>query len=492
MNEILQLSALEIASKIKNKDVKPSEVLEVHIERIESVNSRVNAVVENFYDQARETSLQYDQILMTKSAAELPVLFGVPFTIKEMLAVNEAKRTAGSVHRRNHVMNFDSSVVIRMKNAGAIPMGTTNVPELGFWFECANPVYGVTNNPFDLSRTSGGSSGGEAAIIASAGSPFGLGSDIGGSIRMPAAFCGVSGHKPSNRLVPITGHFPYFNEQLSKIKDPLYPLTSVGPIAKKASDLRLLLQLMMGPDQIDPETKQLTNSEFGTLSAREFDFSKLKVLVCSRPLFHLAAETDNEVAVGVEQTAKYFSELGATVEQFEPRLMTRAFDLWTAAVRKTKDSSFSEMLSPEEPLSFAKEFFNLATGKARYTFPSLVTSYLERFASEGESQDQLLFELEKLKAVMNEKLRGPVILLMPTHPRVAMKHGSPVFRPFDFIYTAIFNALGLPATTVPIGLNLLGLPLSVQIVSAWGQDGLCLSAAESIEAAFGGWTSPNL
>ena len=253
MNELLTLSGVDLAKRIATKQVSPSEVLEVHIARIEKVNPQLNAMVEDDFARARKTAREQTETLMSGTGpTNLPVFFGVPFTVKEMLSYKGMKRTGGSIHHRDSVMDWDATIVERMRHAGAIPMGTTNVPELGFWFETFNPVYGRTNNPYDVTRTCGGSSGGEGSLIGAGASPFGLGSDIGGSIRIPAFFCGVFGHKPSRYWLPLTGHFPYGREEFGDLllKDK-YPFTSIGPLSRRAADLNPLLQLMVGADAHD-------------------------------------------------------------------------------------------------------------------------------------------------------------------------------------------------------------------------------------------------
>src|SRR5690606_35651543 len=157
-------------------------------------------------------------------------------------------------------------------------LATTNVPELGFWYETENVIYGRTNNPHDVRRTCGGSSGGEAASVSSRGSAFAIGSDIGGSIRTPAFFCGIFGHKPSLRMLPLTGHFPFNNDEFALLQEPQYPYTTLGPLAYKAQDLHDLLILMKGPDGIDPQTRPDVK-----LKPLISDISKIKVYHLENP-----------------------------------------------------------------------------------------------------------------------------------------------------------------------------------------------------------------
>lgn len=485
MNELLKISATEIAAKVAKKEVSPSEVLDVHISRIEEVNPKLNAMVEPDFDRARKLAKEQTEQL-AKDNSSLPPLFGVPFTVKEMFSYSGMKRTGGSIHHKNDVMTWDATVVARMKNAGAIPLGTTNVPELGFWFESFNPVYGRTNNPYNLGRTCGGSSGGEGALLGAGATPLGLGSDIGGSIRMPAAFCGVFGHKPSRYLLPLTGHFPYAIEEFKFLTGGKYPYTSMGPMSRKARDLYTMTQILMGSDGVDLETLQAP-----PLEERTEEWAGRKVLICPSPRFHSARATDDEMAQVVRNCGKLFAELGAEVEELDPSFFVHATRLWFTSLKSSKNKSLYENLKgPEEGLSFGKEILKIALGKGDYTLPNLLVSLGELIKADKDDFAQELLELKRMGQALQEKLGPEGILLLPPHPRVAPKHRAPLWSPFDFIYAGIFVTLGLPATVAPMGLNSEGLPLSVQIVAPYLKDHLTLSCAELLENTFGGWQPP--
>ncbi|HWU42092.1 MAG TPA: amidase, partial [Bdellovibrio sp.] len=384
MNELHTLSASQIAQKISRKEVSPTEALEVHIARIEQVNPSLNAMVEDDFVRARKLAAEQTEQL-TKNNSSLPPLFGVPFTVKEMFAYAGMKRTGGSVHHKNDVMEWDATVLTRLKKAGAIPMGTTNVPELGFWFETYNNIYGLTKNPYDLERTCGGSSGGEAALIGAGASPFGIGSDIGGSIRMPASFCGVFGHKASQHLLPFTGHFPFTKEEIKNILvGEKYPYTTLGPISRRAEDLRVLMNVMMGPDGWD----QTTRSDFKLLDSPR-DWSQVKVVICPDPVFHSARAVDFELVQVVRNCGKLFEELGAQVIELDHRFFVHATKLWMAALKKTKSKNFYEILMGSRPDfsvgSVGKEFFKLLVGRSDYIFPNLVVALSEML--EGSPKD---------------------------------------------------------------------------------------------------------
>ncbi|MEN0057368.1 MAG: amidase [Bdellovibrio sp.] len=483
MHELLKMSALEIAAKVAKKEISPSEVLEVHINRIEKVNPLLNAMVEDDFARARQLAAEQTGRL-SRDSSNLPVFFGVPFTVKEMFAYAGMKRTGGSIHHKNDISAQDATVVARMKQAGAIPLGTTNVPELGFWFETFNPVYGRTNNPYDLSRTCGGSSGGEGALIGAGASPLGLGSDIGGSIRMPAFFCGIFGHKPTRYLLPLTGHFPYSWEEFQALPENKYPYTSSGPMTRRAEDLYPMLKVLMGADGLDPKTLSQP-----VLKEKTREWKGCKVLICPSPVFHRTSRVSEEMAQSVKNCGKLFSELGAEVEEFPSRFFVRGLELWMAALKVTKNKHLYEILmGPQEHLSIGKEMLKIFLGQGDYTFPNLVVSLSEIFDDHKKDYAGEIQDLQKMAADLNQALGEEGILITPPFPTVAPQHRAPLWSPFDFIYTGFFTALGNPATVVPMGLSEDGLPLGVQVVARPMNDALTISCAEFLESTFGGWT----
>lgn len=485
LKSILNLGAFEIADLIRKQEISPYESIQVHIDQAELVNPYINAITEKLYDEALIKAQKQTQQFMQRDQ-QLPLLFGVPFTIKEMMAHKGSRRTGGSYHQKDSTVDFDGSIVQRIKNAGAIPIATTNVPELGFWFECYNPVYGMTKNPYDYSRTPGGSSGGEAAIIGAGASPFGLGSDIGGSIRMPSSFCGIYGHKPTNKIIPITGHFPFSVEEIRNLKGAQYPYTTHGPMARRAKDLYTLTKLMIGPDGIDSETR----SDF-VLKEKPRDFSKIKIYYISSPEIFMASQADDEIKNTHQQVINYFKDLGCELYDLKADIFSKAALYWSHALKQTKNKTFEEALSNEQGLSIVKELISLAFGRPKYTLPSLGTSVVDRITRLFKTDSQkILQEVDRKINEINNLLGDNAVLIMPTFPTTAPKHYHAIFKPFDFLYTAIFNALQLPATSAHVRLSQSGMPIGVQIVAAQFNDHLTIAAAEEIEKGFGGWSAP--
>lgn len=509
-----------IARAIAAGQVTCVEVVTHFVNEQKKWNPKINAVVEERWHDALAEAESKDLWRKENPQATLPPLFGIPITIKEMISVQGYRNTLGSIHRRNLVQPKDATVVSRLRQAGAIILGTTNVPELGFWFECENPVYGRTNNPFDLTRTAGGSSGGEGAIVAAGGSALGIGSDVGGSIRMPAGFCGLFGHNPSGRIIPITGHFPATFEDMPAMKDPRYPLTVIGPLARSADDIWAVMNLLIGPDEWDPEVKK----DF-KLQNPITDWSDATVWLLPSPRMQGVGTTEPAMSEAVEIAGTYFESLGAHVRKMKPDALKEAALLWSTAVNEVEGRTFEEALFNKKPynitletirtlaldvlhpkqlgtLQMATGLLNDWLGKPQFTFPSLMTVVAERLmnkstakekvpSQENESSPEssteelrLRAELKDLRMKMNVLLTGKNILILPVHPRPAPLHRSTWLRPFDFAMTGIFNALKLPVTTAPITWTN-DLPHSVQVVSAWGQDHVTISAAQTLEQAFG-------
>lgn len=487
MDEILRLGALELAAKIREKKYTPLEVTEAYIQRTKKMNPKINALVEdNFEGALADAKTKTDALKKDPSLAEKQKLYGVPFTVKEMIAIEGFLRTAGNIHHRERRADFTAPIVQRTLDEGAILLGTSNVPELGFWFETSNAVYGTTSNPYNYKKTAGGSTGGEGALIASSCSVFGLGSDVGGSVRIPAFFCGVFGHKPTNKTIPFTGHFPHTPESLSRMPTENYPLTTMGIMTRKASDLDFLMRLYSYPDQWD---KEVTKKDW--LKSPRTSLKGLRVFICPNPNIFLTRRVDGELQEAVTQTGRYLEQLGATLIDFDENFFSKSLKIWGSALTGEKNKTFEGKLSSSTGVNLTKEFINIIQGQARHTFPALATVLLERaMAKLSIEQKGVSNELEDMKRKFNDLLGDDGILIIPPHSRVAPDHRQVVMTPFDFVYAGIFNALQVPAVSIPTGLNKNGLPLGIQVVATPFNDHLTLGLAQVLEKAFGGWVPP--
>jgi amidase len=232
-----------MARLVRERAISSAELIEAHVEQIYKVNPAINAVVELLADVARVEAAAADAKLARGEACG--PLHGVPVSIKDSIDVRGTKCTAGTLGRKNAApAERDATLVARLRSAGAIPIAKTNLPDLLFAFESDNLIYGRTNNPYDLTRTAGGSSGGESALIAACGSPLGLGSDAAGSVRVPAGFCGIASIKPTSGRLPRTGHVPPAGGWIEA-------LWQIGPMARYTEDLVLAMQLLAGEDGVD-------------------------------------------------------------------------------------------------------------------------------------------------------------------------------------------------------------------------------------------------
>ncbi|MEA2433155.1 MAG: fatty acid amide hydrolase 2 [Actinomycetota bacterium] len=450
-------------------------MVRAHIDHIKTVNPTLNAVVEDRFDDALKEADAADERIAA-GEHDLPPLLGVPCTIKEFFAVPGMKQTSGLVSHKNHVATEEATTVTRLRSAGAIPMGTTNVSELGMWMESSNKVYGRTNNAYDSSRIAGGSSGGEGAIVGAGGSPFGLGSDIGGSIRMPAFFNGVFGHKPTGGMVPGTGQVP-----LSE-NDALRYLCT-GPIARRAEDLMPLLRILAGPDGIDSGSR-----EFELGDPDSVDLSSVTVLDVRGNGFLRVSSALKE---SQGRVADALAAKGAVVRRLRIDALKRSLEIWSALMQTAADTTFSELLGDGSKIPAGRELLKWGVGKSDHTFPAIALALLEKGVDLMPNRTARFVKMgHELRDELAETIGPNGVLLYPPYTMVAPRHNVPLFPPINWIYTAIFNVAELPVTQVPLGLTEKGLPLGIQVAAAPGNDHLTIAVAQVLEETFGGWVPP--
>lgn len=473
------LSATRLAALIRDRRVTSRDVLEAHIRAIERVNPTINAVVADRFVAAREEAEVADEAVRGGDA--LGPLHGVPCTIKESFGLTGMPWSGGLVSRRDVRATEDATAVKRVRAAGAIPMGVTNVSELCMWMESTNRVYGRTRNPYDPSRIVGGSSGGEGAIIGAGASPFGLGSDVGGSIRMPAFFNGVFGHKPSGGLVPNSGQYPTADSAQA-----LRYLTS-GPLCRRAEDLPLLMSLLAGPDGIDEGCEPL-----GLRDVREVRVGELRVLdVPDDGVTPVHASLRRAQRLAAEHLA---NEGADVVERRFPELK-RALEIWSVLLGDATVMSFAERLGEGRRIAVYRELLRWAFGRSPHTLPALglavaedVTHVIERVSPRRLDEARALGV--ELRGALDQALGEDGVMLYPSYAEPAPRHVAPLLPPTRWVYTAIINVMELPATQVPLGLDARGLPLGVQVVARRGRDDRTLALARELERGFGGWIAP--
>ena len=476
-NAHLLQSATQMAAALRRGETRSVDLVEAHIKRIEAVNPRLNAVVADRFEAARAEASAADARLASEPHESLPPLHGLPCTIKECFAFVGMPNTSGLVSRVGYAPARDATAVARLRTAGAIPLGVTNVSELCMWMESDNRVYGRTNNPYDPRCIVGGSSGGEGAIIGAGGSPFGLGSDIGGSIRMPAFFNGIFGHKPTGGLVPGTGQYPFSENDARRF-------LTTGPLCRRAEDLLPLLRILAGPDGEDTGCLPWTLGD-----PTDVDLSRLRVI-----------DVPDNGAVRIHRSLRRaqirardeLAGRGARVETRHIRGFERSFALWSAMLAEQSETSYRSLLGAGEPIDYLRELPRSLTGASPYTLPSLGLALLEQITERTPGNTRRTAEAGRaLRRELEDLLGDDGVLLYPPYPAPAPRHRKPLLPPFHWVYTAILNVMELPVTQVPMGLDGRGLPLGVQVAARHGRDHVTIAIAQALERRFGGWRYPD-
>lgn len=441
MNDILALSGVAQAALIRDRKISPEELFQLHLERIAEVNLRINAVVE----------------MMPLSTPQPGPFCGVPFSIKDSIEVQGTVCSAGTLGYRNAPRSTrDATLVARLRAAGAVPVARTNLPDLLFAFESDNLIFGRTNNPYDPSRTSGGSSGGEAALIASCGSPFGLGSDAAGSVRLPAHYCGIASLKPTSGRLSRTGHVPPAGGWVET-------LWQIGPMARHVEDLQALMPILLGPDGEDRTVIPMPYSDEPVKNLRIAYFTD-----------NGFAEPDSETQTVVEEAAR---ALGAV--ESRPPGVERSYELEMKFLGADGGDGLREFLT--------------SIGSDR-THPLLDgwLEKLEQHRTDVKGFGSYFALIDHFRASMHAYLSINDVILSPVSTSPAVPHGTSVDEKVfkGFSYTMTHNLTGWPAAVVRCGTSSTGLPIGVQIAAAPWREDIVLSVARRLEEIFGGWRPP--
>ncbi|XP_022916749.1 fatty-acid amide hydrolase 2-like [Onthophagus taurus] len=482
-NLILLDSATTLAYKIRTRKVTSLEVVESFIARTKEINPTLNCFVDDRFEAARNEAKEVDEIIksgrMTEEvlAKEKP-FFGVPFTTKDCIAVKGLLHTSGLYKRKNIRATEDADVISRLRNAGAIPIGLTNVSELCMWWESNNTVHGRTNNPYDTNHIVGGSSGGEGCEQAAAGSAFGIGSDIGGSIRMPSFFNGIFGHKPSKFIVSNKGQYPIPNSKEQN------SFLGIGPMCRRAEDLLPLLKIIVS----SPLNELKLDEDVNIKNIRFFYQEDDTGGVMTSPVNLEIKELFKRIVLHLDKTHKI------KAQKVEMREFAKSSAIWLGNMT-SPGPNFQEQLSNLNgkinlPLEFTKWFLQISN----HTIIALFTALAEKFSPSFQSEKHLYWvnQRDEFRRKLVDLLGDDGVLLYPTHPTPAPFHNEPLTKAFNFSYTGIINVLGFPATHCPMGLNSDGLPIGLQVIANDKNDRLCLAVARYLEKAFGGWVPPEI
>ncbi|MDT4921736.1 MAG: fatty acid amide hydrolase 2 [Pseudonocardiales bacterium] len=469
--QLTHLSATELAARIRDGRTTSTEVVEAHIAVLNRIGHLHALAVERF-DLAREEAKAADARI-ADGETDLPPLHGVPMTVKEMFGVEGMPNTGGYPHRRKFRPSADAPIVARMREAGAIILGLGNTCGFLIWMESNNPLYGRASCAYDADRTAGGSSGGDSAIVGSGGAPIALGSDLGGSIRMPAFFNGVFGHLPSPGLVPLTGHFPMPDGELRRRLSP-------GPLTRRSEDLLPVLRIIAGPDGEDPYVEDLPLGD-----AADVSIGGMSVVVATH------ASTVPLRAVlrdAIDRAADGLAERGAHVRRAPFKEMRWALAQFGATVATEIDllNSWQKVTASTRPGARADRAPLAVRGPAALL--KVVESAPVRTVRTRAAR-RLVDSAQRAQDTLGETI-GDGVLLYPPFPRLVPKHRHTLGQPWLATNTAIFNLYGLPTTQVPLGLGNKGLPLGVQVVAGAGRDHVSIAVAAELENLFGGWVDP--
>ena len=463
MTDLLGLSGTAQARLIRGGEVSALELVEAHLERIENVNPSLNAAVEVLEESARQAACDVDR--KRAQGVVLHPLAGVPFSIKDSIEVQGTVCTAGTLGLRDAPPSQqDATVVARLRAAGAIPIARTNLPDLLFAFESDNLIRGRTNNPYDLSRTAGGSSGGEAALIAAGGSPFGLGSDAAGSVRLPAHFCGIASIKPTSGRFPRTGHVPGAGGWIET-------LWQIGPMARRVEDLCLLMPLLARPDGLDHTVIGMPCGDPATVRIGD-----LRVAFFTD---NGIAPVDPETAAVVQRAACAIANEVKLVEERRPPGIEESYDLEMRWIGPDGGDGLRAFLT--------------SVGSTRiHSLLEGWLSKLEPYRTTLAGFSEYWAALDRFRARMLAFFQDYDAILSPVCAHAALPHGASVdedtFRGFS--YTMTYNVTGWPAAVVRCGETAKGLPIGVQIAAHPWREDVALRLADRLEDLCDGWQPP--
>ncbi|CAN5497732.1 amidase [soil metagenome] len=483
-SELSFKTATELTGLLRAKQVSAVELAQATIAQIERHDGAINAVCVRDFERGLDAAKAADAAL---GRGETAPLLGIPMTVKESFNVAGLATTWGFPAQKDFIAKEDALSIARVKDAGGVVLGKTNVPVgLGDW-QSYNDIYGTTNNPYDLGRTPGGSSGGSSAALAAGYGALSMGSDIGGSLRVPGHYCGVYAHKPTFNLVPMRGHVPPPFPALPSTRD----LSVIGPMARGAADLTLLLDVIAGPDSLDDGVAY----SLALPAPRHTTIKGFRILMLdSHPLIGTAAS----VRQAVETLAAQLTAAGAEVSRKSPLLPDLATN--SQLYVKMLLSTLAGATPPDVYAEMEKAAAKLDPADVSLGAESLRGGVLSHtgwmIADAGRS---------RLKAQWRAFFKSFDAVICPVMPTPAYPHdhepdqnkrvlkidGTDTPYGAQLVWPGIATLPGLPATAIPVAMSPEGLPIGLQIVGPWLEDRTPLKLAELIEQAFGGFVPPN-
>jgi amidase len=480
-NGVHYRSARDLAAALAARKVSSAELVDLAIARIEARDGRLNAVVVRNFERARLAAAEADKAL---ARGERRLLLGVPMTVKESFNVAGLPTTWGIPTGKGFQPREDAVAVQRLKAAGAIVLGKTNVPLVLGDFQSYNEIYGTTNNPWDITRTPGGSSGGAAASLAAGFVPLELGSDIGGSLRNPAHFCGVFAHKPSYGLLPGRGHTPPGGRAIPYEVD----LAVIGPMARTAADLALALDILAGPDG-----PQATAYRLALPDSRQSELKNFRILVIDE---HPLLPTSREVREALDRMVEKIGKTGAKIMRSSPLVPDLAL----------QGRTYTRLLLSVFGTDLPENVYSRLQDVAK-SIPSTDISLASERVRGFVISHRDWMKADRARAGLAERWRELFrefdVVLCPIMPTTAFSHdhsdmatrrivvdGQDVRYGDQTMWAGVATLTGLPATAVPIGVSEGGLPIGMQIVGPYLEDRTPLAFAALAESEFGGFTPP--
>jgi amidase len=455
-------SSAAMAAAIRTKQISAYELVSAHLGRIEEVNPRLNAVVQVDAERSLADARRADQVLARGDV--MGPLHGVPFTLKDAIETKGMISTGGTEGRSHYVPSEDAVVVKRLREAGAILLGKTNCPELGWAWEADNLIYGRTNNPYDLNLSPGGSSGGESAIIAAGGSPFGLGSDAGGSVRFPANCTGIASIKPTSGRAPRTGHFPGPGGLLDAI-------WQIGPLARYVEDLALVLPVISGVDGQDAAIVPMSLAD-----PRVIDLRRLRVAI---HIDNGIVTPSAEISAALKKAAAALAEAGISVEEVRPPGIEQTYEIYLGLFTADGGAGIESLLQ------------EVGTHRVHPLMQRVLELQHQGVKSVAEFV-ALVGRWDVFRREMLSFMANYDAWLCPVCSFAGMVHGSTYDRLSCFSYTMTSNLTGWPAAVVRGGDTSKGLPIGVQIVARPWREDVALAVAQLLQDALGGWQRPPL
>ncbi|GJQ74758.1 hypothetical protein Trydic_g21605 [Trypoxylus dichotomus] len=479
-NKLLNTSATKLAEKIRKLEISSEELVSTYIERIEEVNPIINAVVENRFSKAIIEAKNVDEYLKRCNTASFDLektkpLLGVPITVKECLAVKGMSFTGCSLTRKGIKANEDAGAIKLLKEAGAIILLVSSTPEYCTAIETCNNIIGRSKNPYDTRRVCGGSSGGEATLLGAGASVIGIGSDIGGSIRVPCAFNGIYGHKPSEGIAPLNGSFPWCDDK--RFAEYL----AIGPMTRYVEDLKLTLKVLAGSKALRLRLDNEINLETVNLFYMVDSFDEFCL-----------TKVDQKIKHAIEQAVTYLSK-NFKCKVNETKFPEFGYSIEMCALIFCLENPSNVFTDSKTKYNITTEFLKFLRGNSIFTFQSFIFTTMVKHKFLMSDNELKLFsrKVADFKEKFTSTLGSNGVFLYPSFPTEAFKHYGFLEGMSGARFAGVFNIFGCPCTCVPIGLSKNGLPLGIQVIGAPNQDNLTLEVAKELGKYFGGWQAPN-